>query len=54
MRVPQMKNVLRKVGTRLAWYLKEVVPLFVLGSVILLWFGCARLAAGPGALVLRR
>ena len=35
MRVPQMKNVLRKVGTRLSWYLKEVVPLFVLGSLIL-------------------
>jgi len=35
MRVPQMKNVVQKVSTRLGWYLKEVVPLFILGSLIL-------------------
>ena len=38
MRVPQMKNVLVKTGARVAWYFKEVVPLFVLAST-LIWIG---------------
>jgi ferrous iron transport protein B len=35
MRIPLMRNILRKVGTRLAWYLREVVPLFILATLIL-------------------
>lgn len=38
MRVPQMKNVLLKTGVRVAWYFKEVVPLFALASAII-WLG---------------
>ncbi|MFA4874217.1 MAG: nucleoside recognition domain-containing protein, partial [bacterium] len=38
MRVPQMKNVLVKTGARVAWYFKEVVPLFALASA-LIWLG---------------
>ncbi|MEI8217509.1 MAG: nucleoside recognition domain-containing protein, partial [Elusimicrobiota bacterium] len=34
-RVPSVVNILRKVGMRLRWYLKEAVPLFVLGTVLL-------------------
>ena len=35
MRVPGIKNILIKTGARLEWYLKEAVPLFVLGTVLL-------------------
>ncbi len=35
MRRPQLSNVLIKTFARLEWYLKEVVPLFVLGTAIL-------------------
>lgn len=35
MRVPQIKNILVKTFARLKWYLKEAVPLFVLGTLIL-------------------
>ncbi len=35
MRQPQLANVLIKTMARLEWYLKEVVPLFVLGTGIL-------------------
>ncbi len=38
LRVPLVRNVLVKTGTRTRWYLAEVVPLFLLASV-LLWFG---------------
>lgn len=34
-RIPQLSNVLRKVGQRLKWYLIEVVPLFVYATVAL-------------------
>jgi ferrous iron transport protein B len=34
-RIPSIVNILRKVGMRLVWYLKEAVPLFVLGTVLL-------------------
>jgi ferrous iron transport protein B len=35
MRRPQLGNVLAKTFARLEWYLKEVIPLFVLGTMIL-------------------
>ena len=35
MRLPQMGNLLRKVWSRLRWYLREVVPLFVYGTLAL-------------------
>jgi len=35
MRKPQVSNVLVKTVSRLNWYLKEVIPLFVLGTAIL-------------------
>ena len=35
MRVPQLSNVVIKTMARLEWYLKEAVPLFVLGTLIL-------------------
>jgi ferrous iron transport protein B len=34
-RMPQMKNVLFKTWFRLKWYLKEAVPLFLAGTLIL-------------------
>jgi len=38
LRLPLLRNVLVKTATRTRWYLAEVVPLFLLASV-LLWFG---------------
>lgn len=38
LRLPKLSNVLTKTYTRMAWYFKEVLPLFVLAS-ILIWFG---------------
>jgi len=35
MRFPQLKNIVVKTSARLKWYLKEAVPLFVLGTFIL-------------------
>ncbi len=35
MRRPQLSNVLVKTASRLDWYLREVIPLFVLGTAIL-------------------
>ncbi len=34
-RMPQVKNILVKTFARLKWYLKEAVPLFVLGTILL-------------------
>lgn len=34
-RLPQMRNILVKTAARLKWYLKEAVPLFVLGTLVL-------------------
>ncbi|RJQ50485.1 MAG: ferrous iron transport protein B [Nitrospiraceae bacterium] len=34
-RVPQLSNVLIKTLSRIEWYLKEAVPLFILGTLIL-------------------
>jgi len=38
LRVPSLKNVLNKTMSRMGWYFLEVVPLFVLASV-LVWIG---------------
>lgn len=38
MRLPQFSNVLTKTYTRMQWYFMEILPLFVLAS-ILLWLG---------------
>jgi ferrous iron transport protein B len=37
-RLPQLKNILLKTGARIQWYLKEAVPLFLLGTLILFLF----------------
>lgn len=34
-RVPQIRNLLKKIRARLMWYLREAVPLFLLGTFIL-------------------
>ena len=38
MRLPQFRNVLTKTYTRMQWYFLEILPLFILASV-LLWLG---------------
>ena len=38
LRVPTLRNVLLKTGTRMRWYFAEIFPLFLLASV-LLWAG---------------
>ncbi len=35
MRRPQLANVLVKTGSRLNWYLREVIPIFVIGTAVL-------------------
>jgi ferrous iron transport protein B len=35
MRTPQIRNVVAKTSARLSWYLKEVIPIFVIGTAIL-------------------
>ena len=35
MRLPGIKNILVKTAARMEWYLKEAVPLFILGTVVL-------------------
>ncbi len=35
MRKPQLANVLVKTGSRLNWYLREVIPIFIIGTAIL-------------------
>lgn len=38
LRMPNMGNVITKTLTRLEWYFKEVLPIFIIASV-LIWFG---------------
>lgn len=45
LRVPVVSNVLTKIFARLEWYLKEVVPLFLIGTAIL--FGLDRIGVLP-------
>ncbi len=35
LRIPSISNILWKTGARLEWYLKEVIPMFIIGTVIL-------------------
>ncbi|MBW3625228.1 MAG: ferrous iron transport protein B, partial [Armatimonadetes bacterium] len=35
LRLPQVKNILIKTMARIEWYLKEAVPLFIIGTIIL-------------------
>jgi ferrous iron transport protein B len=35
LRIPQISNILVKTLARIEWYLKEAVPLFILGTIIL-------------------
>lgn len=37
-RVPKVSNILVKVMARLEWYLKEAVPLFIIGTLVLYFF----------------
>jgi len=38
LRLPKLYNIFTKTYTRLEWYLKEIIPLFILASV-LIWIG---------------
>jgi ferrous iron transport protein B len=35
LRIPQLSNIVVKTLARIEWYLKEAVPLFILGTIIL-------------------
>ncbi|MFO8234286.1 MAG: nucleoside recognition domain-containing protein [Bacteroidales bacterium] len=35
LRIPKLSNVLSKTYTRIVWYLREVLPLFIIASVII-------------------
>src|SRR6185436_2513989 len=43
MRVPRLSNILIKVLARTEWYLKEAVPLFVVGTLLLYFLDLAHL-----------
>jgi len=38
LRLPQFNNILIKTVSRLEWYLKEIIPIFILGTMILFFF----------------
>lgn len=46
MRTPQLANVLVKTGSRIKWYLKEIIPLFIAGTFILFLFDELNLLGG--------
>jgi ferrous iron transport protein B len=46
MRRPQLSNVLVKTASRLNWYLREVIPIFVFGTAILFLLSHFNLMAG--------
>jgi ferrous iron transport protein B len=48
MRRPQMSNVLVKTASRLDWYLREVIPIFVFGTAVLFLLDRLSLLAGIG------
>jgi ferrous iron transport protein B len=50
MRLPQVGNVVTKTLSRLEWYLKEILPLFVLGTAILFLLDRLGLLRGIAAL----
>ena len=43
LRRPGMRNVFLKTGHRVSWYMKEVLPIFLFGSVILFLCDLVRL-----------
>ena len=43
LRIPTMRNIVMKTLSRIEWYLKEAVPLFVLGTLILFFFDKMRI-----------
>ncbi len=43
-RIPQLKNLALKTGYRIKWYLKEAVPLFLYGTVVLFVMDKVRVA----------
>jgi ferrous iron transport protein B len=43
-RIPQLKNLALKTGYRIKWYLKEAVPLFLYGTVVLFVMDKVRIA----------
>jgi len=45
-RVPRLRNVIAKTLGRLSWYLKEVIPIFVVGTAILFLLDAAHLLEG--------
>ena len=45
MRVPRLSNILIKVLARTEWYLKEAVPLFILGTLVLYLLDASHLLA---------
>jgi ferrous iron transport protein B len=51
MRVPQPGNLILKTVTRLEWYLKEVLPLFVIGTAVLFLLDKLRLLGRISALM---
>ena len=46
MRWPQLSNVFVKTASRLNWYLKEVIPIFIIGTAILFLFDLLNLLDG--------
>ncbi len=46
MRWPQLANVLVKTASRLNWYLKEVIPIFIIGTAILFLLDLLQLLDG--------
>jgi ferrous iron transport protein B len=50
MRRPQLSNVLAKTLSRLEWYLKEIIPLFALGTALLFMLDRLRLLETIAAL----
>jgi ferrous iron transport protein B len=48
MRRPQLSNVLVKTASRLDWYLREVIPIFVFGTAVLFLLDRLSLLAGIG------
>jgi ferrous iron transport protein B len=45
-RVPRFRNVMAKTLGRLSWYLKEVIPIFVVGTAVLFLLNTAHLLEG--------
>jgi len=51
MRRPQLSNVLVKTLSRLNWYLKEVIPLFIIGTAALFFLDATHVLDGIGRMM---